>query len=576
MQTVQHMEHKQTQNRKKIAAGITVFLAIAAIASFVSASKWKMEKNTETEDSETPVSKVEIATVGESNGVADVKNNNAWPGEIISLRSLAIQPDRDGTLAEWYVRIGERVRAGQALGKLSRPPQMPDAIMGLSEKNEELSMTRTSTIALRAYTEKRIGQLTKLREDTENSNKQKIQLLGGEGSNGANALLSSIASEKKMAEVVLRGSIIKTLPMMTLQTVVPPVKSIYAIQLRSGIGAQSSALRDGNQYQTALASALADLNNHDLVPEKSGLQFFDVATKLANASLPDGEMLMADDIESLKDMLNKDQSEFIAILGEIKKMEFENADIKRMSIDMLSEIDAEITDIQKMLAMSEGELAAKEKAFATINDSINGGYSIISPRNGIVSSIAKKPGEFVGPGMPVATVTTEDTSDVLVRMRIPNNTQKPKVGEEIHVSRPGFETDMNTVKIVGIGNSLDEMGSYMADAVFTENTTWPIGASVRVHVPASSTSVLIKSSAVVWGEGGKPYVWAVSPANRVYKKMITIGRSIGENTELYDGLKNGERYLVAPSADIIEDMVVDDINAQTGENEDDGMGGMVM
>jgi multidrug efflux pump subunit AcrA (membrane-fusion protein) len=561
--------------KKKIILGLAVFLAASAVAAFVSASAGK-EETKKISDSPSSSSGVEIATVGEIGGVADAKDGNSWPGEIISLRNLAIQPDREGTLSEWYVRIGERVNAGGIIGRLSRPPQMPDAVMSLAEKNEELAMARTNTAALRAYTEKRIAQMTKLREDTENSNKEKIQLLGGSGSNNANSPLSSIASEKKMAQVMLRGAIVKTLPMMTLQTNIPPIKSALTIQLRSGIGAQSSALRDGNQYQTALASALTDLNNSDMVPEKSGLQFFEIAIKLANASLPDGEMLTNASLESLKDMLNKDQSAFIAILGEIKKMEFENADIKRMSIDMLAEIDAEIADMQKMLAMSEGDLAAKEKAFATVNDAVNGGSAIVSERGGIVSGIMKNPGEFVGPGMPVATVTTENENDVLIRMRIPNNIQKPKVGDEIHISRPGFETDLKGAKIVGIGNSLDEMGAYMADAIFTETVAWPIGSSVRVHVPKSSSSVLIPSSAVLWGENGKPYVWAVSPANRVYKKEIVIGRIIGENTELYDGLKNGDRYLVSPSKDIREDMVVDDINAPAENGGGDSMGGMIM
>ncbi|MFA5830917.1 MAG: HlyD family efflux transporter periplasmic adaptor subunit [Candidatus Paceibacterota bacterium] len=563
--------------KKEIVAGFVIFLSVSVVAAFVSANGGKTELKKEGIVAGASSSEgVEIATVGESNGITAAKDANSWPGEIISLRSLAIQPDRDGTMNEWYVRIGERVREGQVLGTLSRPPQMPDAIMSLAEKNEELSMARTNIIALRAYTEKRLAQLTKLREDTENSNKQKIQLLGGDGSNEINAPLSSIASEKKMAQTMLRGSVAKTFPMITMQTIIPSQKAMYTVQLRPGIGATHSGLRDGGSYQNALSAVLSELNNADIVPEKSGLQFFDVATKLINTSMPDGDMFTSAELELLKDMVQKDQSEFIAILGEIKKMELENADIKRMSIDMLAEIDMEIADLQKMLAMSEGELIAKEKAFATISNSVNGGYSIVSPRNGIVSSITKKPGEFVGPGMPVATVTTENANDVLVRMRMPNNIQKPAVGEEIHVSRPGFETDRKTVKIVGIGNSLDEMGSYMADAIFTESVTWPIGASVRVHVPESSSSILVKSGAILWGEGGKPYVWAVSPVNRVYKKTVIIGRIIGENTELYEGLKNGDRYIAVPSADIREDMVVDDINATAGDGGGDSMGGMVM
>lgn len=576
MQFIQFMKNNIVKIRKKIIVGVLAFLSSVAVGVFVS-SGWK---NSEAKKNETDIAikslSVEIATVGENGGVFDVKDGNSWPGEIISLRSLSIQPGREGTLSEWYVRIGERVRSGQVIGKLSRPPQMPDAVMSLAEKNEELSMARTNTVALRSYTEKRISQLTQLREDTENSNRQKIELLGGNGSNSASAVLSSISSKKKMAQVTLRGSIIKTLPMMTLQFAIPSVKTASSVSLRSGIGATNSGLRDSGSYQSALSLVLADLNNSDMVPEKTGLQFFDVETKLANSSIADGDMLTSANLESLKDMIQKDQSEFIAILGEIKSMEFENADIKRMSIDTSAEIDAEIADLQKMLAMSEGDLIAKEKAFISINASVNGGYSVVSPRDGIVSGIMKKPGEFVGPGMPVATVTTEDKNDVLVRMRIPNNIQKPKMGEEIFVSRPGFETDRKKAKIVGIGNSLDEMGSYMSDAVFMEDIIWPIGASVRSQISQSSSSVLVKSSAVLWGDEGKPYLWEVSPANRAYKKTISIGRIIGENTELYDGLKNGDRYLVTPSSDIREDMVVDDVNAGTGESAKDGMGGMAM
>lgn len=555
---------------------MVVFISAASVGVLVSARVEKPEADKKETGTQEKTLSVEIATVGENGGVSGIKDGNSWPGEVISLRSLAVQPDREGTLSEWYVRIGDRVKTGEVIGMLSRPPQMPDVVMSLSEKKEELSMSRTNTSALRSYTEKRITQLTQLRNDTENSNQQKLELLGGNGSNASNAPMSAIASKKKMASAMLRGAIVKTLPMMTLQSVMPSAKSVSSISLRSGIGAINSNLRNGGQYQSALASALSDLGNDDVVPEKSGLQFFDIATKLANASLPDGEMLTDVAIESLKDMILKDQSDFIAILGEIKSMEIENADVKRMSIDTRSEIDAEIADLQKMLAMSEGELIAKEKAFATVNDSVNGGYSIVVQRTGVVSSIMKKPGEFVGPGMPVAIVTTEDMNDVLVRMRIPNNLQKPKVGEESIVSRPGFETEKKKVKIVGIGNSLDEMGSYMVDAVFIEGNTWPIGTSVSVVIPSSSSSVLVKSSAVVWGEDGKPYLWAVSPANRVYKKIIIIGRIIGENSELYDGMKNGDRYIVLPKSGIKEDMVVDDINSDTGDGKSDGMGGMAM
>ena len=48
----------------------------------------------------------------------------------------------------------------------------------------------------------------------------------------------------------------------------------------------------------------------------------------------------------------------------------------------------------------------------------------------------------MGPGMPVATVTSDGDDQVIVRMRMPNNIQKPEVGEILSVIRPGFGTDV--------------------------------------------------------------------------------------------------------------------------------------
>ncbi|MDO8659184.1 MAG: hypothetical protein Q7K54_01150 [Candidatus Parcubacteria bacterium] len=527
-------------------------------------------------------SELTVAVVGEEESliVGNTMSNNSWPGEIISLSNLQVQPDREGTISQWNVRIGEKVRAGQVMGKLSRPPQMPDAIMALSEKSQMLEEARTSVEALRIYTVKRITQLKQLRTDTENSNKQKIDLLRSDTSESEGAMLSLIASKKKLAQVILRGSISKSLPVISNYTIIPTSGSNFNIQFKNMFGIIDSSLR--NNFSSALVEVLSDLEDKNIVPEKSGLLYFDSAIKLANGSLANGEALTETSLESLKQMLVEDQSEFVTVLGEIKSMELERVNTQRESIDTLAEIDAMIIDLEKELAMSEGEFQAKEIAYITIKGSISGGYSIVAPNAGIVSSIMKKPGEFVGPGMPVATVTAEGNDSVLVRMRIPNNIQKPISGELFSIVRPGFGTDVQKVRLVGVGSSLDE-GSYMADAVFTGDTNWPIGASVRILVPASSSSTLIKYSSVFWDERGVPSVWAISEADRIFTKKITIGRTLGASVEIYTGLKNGDRYIANPTLDIKEDMLLDDfIKTPTPEENDpaksseDDMGGMEM
>ena len=481
-----------------------------------------------------------VAVVGEENS-----SNNSWPGEIISLNNLQVQPDREGTISAWYVRIGERVRAGQVIGQLSRPPQTPEMVSMLSERSQMLSEARTTVGALRIYTTQRIAQLKQLRSDTELSNKQKVDLLKSETSGNDDVSLSLIASKKKMAQAILRESITKMFPMISGQTNVQLLDSrYYYLQFADGFGSFDSGLR--SRFTSILMDAWSGLKNVSTVPEKSGLLYFESAIKLANTSSADGEMLSVKNLESLKQMLAEDQLEFINVLGEIKSMELERVNTQRESIDTLAEIDAMIVELEKELAMSEGDVIAKGAAYTTMSRSITTGYSIVSPKGGIVSSIMKRPGEFVGPGMPVAIVTATGNDGVLVRMSIPSNTQKPKLGELLSIVRPGFGTDVQKARLVGVGSSLDD-GSYMADAVFTEITKWPVGASVRVYPPESSSVVFVKHSSVFWSKDGIPMVWALSEADRIYAKKITIGRTLGSSIEVYEGLKKGDRYIVNPS-----------------------------
>lgn len=523
-----------------------------------------------------------VAEVGKdtSSIIGNSASNNSWPGEIISLNNLQVQPDREGTISQWYVRIGERVRAGQVIGRLSRPPQTPEMVSMLSEKSQMSSEARTSVDALRAYTAKRISQLQQLRIDTENSNKQKIDLLGSSALVSDNSLLSAIASKKKLAQVVLRGSITKTFPMMYSQSSIPSAGLFFSIALKPTFGVMDQNMR--NNFPNVMYKALFDLKDS----EQTGSLYFDAAIKLANASIADMETLTEMDLESLKQMLVEDQTEFVTMLSEIKSMELEKANTQRESIDTLAEIDAMIAELEKELAMAEGEVTAKEIAYSSVRGSITGGYSIVAPNSGIVSSIMKKPGEFVGPGMPVATVTANGNSNEIVRMSIPNNTQKPQIGELLSVVRPGFGTDIQKAKLVGVGSSLDD-GSYMADAVFTESTKWPAGASVRVLASTSSSAVLIKYSSIIWNEQGMSSVWAVSSADRIFAKEITIGRILGASVEVYTGLKNGDRYIISPISEVKENMFLGDLvkiispkesgaSTPAKSGKDKSMGGMEM
>jgi hypothetical protein len=261
----------------------------------------------------------------------------------------------------------------------------------------------------------------------------------------------------------------------------------------------------------------------------------------------------------LKAMLHQDQKDFMMAIDEEKKTELMAVDTKKASFEQLREIDNEIATLTQDLGMAEGDVSAKEVSYQTVRSGVQGATAILAPKSGTVSSITKKIGEFVGPGMPVAVVTGDRGSDYVVRFRIPSNVRKPVVGDEFYVTRPGFPGVMPRAKLIGVGNSLDDTGSVMADALLIEPVDWPVGLSLRVMAATDSGTLDIPLASLWWDANGGANVWAVTGAGRVYGKKVTLGRTLGEKVEIYSGLSRGDHYIVKPVPGITEDMLIDDV-----------------
>lgn len=504
------------------------------------------------------VSGIEVATVGATNS-SDTSIISSWPAELVSLGNISVQPPREGTIASWNVHVGQYVSAGQSLGMLSRPPSTPDVIATLAEKSKELDEMRVHKDSTLKYARERIQQLTQLRKTLEASAKQKMTLLNGASS----STTSLVESKKTQARAILKAAVVKTYVLMSGNSSIPTTHERFI--LKYPIGIQTPSAR--NNFATIFLAVMSDLNDRSAFPSESGLAYFEAASALANASIPSEPSLTDVDLTTLRDTLAIEQSAFANVLGEIKNAELESVSIQKETIEKITDIEADILGLQKEIADNEGEFNAAREAYQTLNASVNGGYAIIAPRSGTISSIVKRPGEFVGPGMPVATIDGED-GERFVRMRIPSNIQKPKVGAIFSVSRPGFPSDAGSARLIGIGSSLDEMGSYMADAILLDHFEWPVGASMRVIADSLQDALRIKLTSVWRNQSGEPWVWMVSEAGRVYGKQVVLGRTLGSEVEIYEGLKIGDRYIVEPSPEIKEDVLIDTVNVPTTDAKD--------
>lgn len=528
---------------------------------------------------EEEIPQMEIATLGAPSSVDTSSVGNSWPGELVSLGSVPVQPVREGTISSWSVHIGQKVYAGQVLGTLSRSPATPDVVAMVAEKAGEAAMSRANVEAKRAYTAERITELTALRANTEQSLDASQSLLGER--TGTTTGLSMIAAKKEVVRSILRSTLAKTYPIFSGSITPPPTWN--AIALLPPIGQQKATLRE--RFPNVYAAAQSDVDTAGKSPVASGLAYYDLAIKLADASLPDGGSVTDALLMELKTILHEDQQAFIMAVDEQKKTELMAVDTQKASFEQLRAIDNEIATLKQDLAMAEGEVSAKEAAYHTVSSATWGASAIVTPQSGTVSSIMKNVGEFVGPGVPVAVVTGGSEREYIVRFRMPSTMRTPTIGQEFFVTRSGFPQVMPRARLIGVGNALDETGSVMADALLLEPVDWPVGVSLRVLLPASSDTLELLLSSVWWDAQGGAKVWAVSSAGRVYGQKVSLGRTLGEKVEIYSGLLRGDRYIVQPSSGITEDMLIDDIPSQKVDQGDgatapktghEGMPGMEM
>ncbi len=483
-----------------------------------------------------------VGVIGEESATSTGTSgpSNSWPGEIVSSEISQIQPQREGVVVEWRVGVGQKVSAGQILGRISAPPVTPELAQMLAEQTESVTRARAQATLTETYTQKERSRLAALRNSIGNTSQ-------------ADPDLSFTALEKLRDVVDIKKTATRSFVERALSEHIRVVTSytdwrfIRYNALNRSYGAYDQNVQ--NAYETALINLADALKTSQDLPLEKASQYFTLAVRVANSSPDDGAL------NGFKAMAAADQKEFFDMLAEYKDAQTEVADKETEYKSMISEKTAML---DRERSMADIEAAAAEAAYKTISGEITGSSYMYAPRSGFVSAIYKKVGDLVDPTMPVAVIAGHGGGDLIVRMHIPSNVRKPKVGDMVSVVRPGFPKDAHAAKIVGVGISLDEVGSYMADAALIDHVDWPVEASVRVIAAEASSAPVIKMSSVWWNPTGIPHIWGVSDVGRLYAKKVVLGRTFGPSVEVYEGLQKGDRYVLSPTAEMQEDMLLGD------------------
>lgn len=395
-----------------------------------------------------------------------------------------------------------------------------------------------------------------------------------------------VSTKDKQLRSMLEQTLNKNLEMITLNYTDYRILVWRKWQLQYKVSSRKGQTR----YESALSSVITDLENSESKIENSADEYA-AALKDFIFGVVANEYIMESDIEGLKKDAQEVQMDIIDAVGEyresmsmlkVKESELakmiaeRDAEIagasnmiasasreldtaqeekKKMSIDSefeylnrKREFDIKIIELNRELDLARAEEKAAEVGYQTFIAGI-GPQKIAALKAGVVTSISKNVGDYVTPEQIIASLqTSADVSDSFVRFRIPSDAVLPSPGDEVSVIRPGFPFEKKKATIIGIGNTLDDKGSFVGEAEFIDEVSWPIRSLVRV-IPASAGAILVPFGAVRWDEEEKASLRIVNDKREIEKRDVVVGRAIGDKVEILQNLSAGEYYIPIQASD---------------------------
>ena len=198
----------------------------------------------------------------------------------------------------------------------------------------------------------------------------------------------------------------------------------------------------------------------------------------------------------------------------------------------------------------ENALNQAEQIKQQINDA-----SIAAPISGRVIKKNIEPGEFVNVGTSLGTIL--DVSRLKVQVMISeNDVYKLKEGQHVKVGSSIFPDKKIDGVISYIAPQGDESHNYPVEIVIKNANQLRAGTFVSVEFSQKSSqqALLIPRSALVESVRN-PYVYTVENGKAKQRK-IQVGRELGDNIEVLEGLKSGETVITTGQINISEGAAV--------------------
>lgn len=293
---------------------------------------------------EQPVN-IGVETVADTSITSLNSSSHSWPGEILSATDVQVHPSREGQIAEWRVKLGQRVKKGQVIGRLTPPPATLELSSALAERSQAIIRARAQADATEKLAQDARAQLERLRLVLDRNRDASLQVAEREAEQalrsreGASQELTATESNKQAsleaAEAELdqakttvplkRQALRVAVERLTQRTAgrlsysgTSPSTSAGAssMSFKWGVGVTNSAAQD--HYRRTLGQLLDAMKDPSALPDEIALAYVKATQDLLASTIGGTENLPQSELNEIRTELADDQKDMIEALNEYK------------------------------------------------------------------------------------------------------------------------------------------------------------------------------------------------------------------------------------------------------------------
>jgi RND family efflux transporter MFP subunit len=232
----------------------------------------------------------------------------------------------------------------------------------------------------------------------------------------------------------------------------------------------------------------------------------------------------------------------LMVTQSVSPQEFEEVEARhRQALSSLEQARSMAAAAKQRVCQAQEALSAAE---SVLKDTL-----LTAPFDGKVTDRLVDPGDMAAPGTPLLKI--EETKTFEVHFAIPENRiNSVHIGDGLSVVIPSQPGSPVTVKVITVDPAADPATrSFRVKAALPEVAGLHSGtfARVLIPIPVEAAGFPVIPETAVFTHGQLTGVFLVDKGNVARFRLIRTGRTLGDRVEVVSGLKQGDRYVIAPN-----------------------------